>query len=114
MNAKDAKEIVTLLSDGMDPQTGEIFADDSPYQQPDTIRALSVAVKGLDRLERYEARMSNLPQNAGTPWTDEEQQMLIEAFDKGGTVKELAALHERTSGAIHSRLVSLGKIEEAI
>lgn len=114
MNAKEAKEIVLLLSDGMDPQTGEIFAEDSPYQQSGTIRALNVAVKALDRMERYEARMSNLPQNAGTPWTEEEQQKLIEAFDKGSSIKELAANHERTSGAIHSRLVSLGKIEEAI
>lgn len=114
MNAKEARNIVSLLADGTDPQTGEIFSEDSPYQQPDNVRALYMAVQGLERLEKYEARTKNLPQNAGAPWTEEEETQLLEAFDKGSSIKELAALHERTTGAIHSRLVSLGKIEEVI
>ncbi|HEU5138760.1 MAG TPA: hypothetical protein VFT51_02210 [Bacillales bacterium] len=112
MNTKEAREVVSLLADGTDPQSGEIYPEDSPYQQPDTVRALFVALKGFDRLEKYEARAKNLPQNAGTPWTEEEEDKLLEAFEAGTSIKELAAQHERTTGAIHSRLISLGKIEE--
>ncbi|HET7627926.1 MAG TPA: hypothetical protein VFK44_06000 [Bacillales bacterium] len=114
MDAKEAKTIVSFLADGTDPQSGEIYPQDSPYQQPETIRALFVALKGLERLERYELRMKNLPQNAGNPWTEDEEDQLLKAFDEGVSVKDLAARHERTMGAIHSRLVNLGKIEETV
>ena len=33
-------EILTALSDGVDPSTGELFPDGSPYQHPDKVRAL--------------------------------------------------------------------------
>lgn len=112
MNAKEAMNIVSLLADGTNPQTGEIFSEDSPYQHPENVRALYLAVKGLERLEKYEARTKNLPKNAGAPWAEDEEDQLLKAFENGSSIKELAALHERTTGAIHSRLVSLGKIEE--
>ncbi|HET7615345.1 MAG TPA: hypothetical protein VFK27_00215, partial [Bacillales bacterium] len=67
MDAKEAKTIVAFLADGTDPQSGEIYPKESPYQQPDTVRALFLALKGLERLEKYEIRMKNLPQNAGNP-----------------------------------------------
>ncbi|HET7581106.1 MAG TPA: hypothetical protein VFK33_17645 [Bacillales bacterium] len=114
MNAKEANDIVRMLADGTDPHTGEIFSEDSPYQQPDVVRALYLAVQGLERLEKYEARTKNLPSNAGAPWSEEEEARLLEAFDSGTPINEIAAQHERTTGAIHSRLVSLGKIEEAM
>jgi len=44
MDTDRAKEILELLSDGIDPFTGEIFPKDSPYQHPDTVRALFKAI----------------------------------------------------------------------
>jgi hypothetical protein len=40
MELAKAKEIVTLLANGTDPTTGEVFADESPYNHPMVIRAL--------------------------------------------------------------------------
>lgn len=51
------------------------------------------------------------PNRGGETWTTEEDNRLTQAFDSGATIKELAVGHERTSGAIQSRLVRLGRIE---
>ena len=47
----------------------------------------------------------------GKPWTPEEDQALVAAFDSGSTPKQLAAAHERTNGAVRSRLMKLGKLD---
>ncbi|WP_114800955.1 Holliday junction resolvase-like protein [Moraxella canis] len=47
----------------------------------------------------------------GQKWTEEEDERLVEAFDKGLEIKELAQLHGRKYGGIRSRLKKLGKIE---
>jgi len=59
-------------------------------------------------------RQRSLPENAGNPWTTEEDNLLIEQFDKGLTVMEMAGHHKRTEGAIKSRLLKLGKISSLI
>lgn len=51
------------------------------------------------------------PENAGRPWTDELDQQLCSLFDRGASVKEMCAFFKRSRGAIASRLVRLGKIE---
>jgi len=51
------------------------------------------------------------PKQAGNPWSDEEDQHLIEAFKMEQSTKELAESHGRTSGAIRSRLRKLGLVE---
>lgn len=41
-------QIIHALADGINPQTGEVFPDNSPYQHPETIRALFTALSTLD------------------------------------------------------------------
>jgi len=110
MNAKRAFEIVNLLADGINPYTGEVFSD-GVFQHPDTVRALYIAKKALTRLINYEKRQQNLPSNAGVSWSLEEEDKLLAGFDTGKGIAELAKIHGRTTGAIQSRLVKLGKIE---
>lgn len=110
MNTNRALEIVNLLAEGIDPHTGEMFSGGA-YQHPDTVRALYKAKEALIRLENYEKRQKNLPDNAGISWSVEEENQLVAAFDAGTEIKELAETHKRTEGAIKSRLVRLGKIE---
>lgn len=110
MKTNEAKEIVTFLANGMDPHTGEIFPEDSTYQNPETVRALFMAVKGIERLEAYESRMRQLPKNAGKPWGEEEDKNLGNQFEEGASIKDLALTHERTESSIQSRLIKLGKI----
>ena len=48
MEKAAALKILQQLADGTDPHTGKAFGADSPYQHPDTVRALFVALRALD------------------------------------------------------------------
>lgn len=50
------------------------------------------------------------PENAGKPWTDEDDEALCRMYDAGSTKKEMCAYFKRSEGGIASRLVRLGKI----
>ena len=114
MEKADALKILQQLADGTDPQTGQPFRADSPYQHPDTVRALFVAVRALETPPAAKSRAAtseNAPQNAGKPWSDHEDKTLAAAFDAGGKIPELATIHQRSRFAIEARLAKLGKIE---
>lgn len=106
-NAK-AAEILQRLADGLDVTTGEPLPKDSQFNQPEAIRALFTAIRALEGAPQKDG-----PAKAGGKWTDDEDKQLVEAFDAGSSIKDLAASHQRTSGAIRSRLVKLGKIDPA-
>jgi len=110
MEISKAIEIIKALSEGIDPYTGEIFPHDSPYQHPDTVKALFKAINALELMEERNRRQKSLPENAGKSWSEEEDKKLINQFDRGMSFKELSKDHKRTEGAIKSRLVKLGKI----
>ena len=110
MKATDALEIIRSLSDGVDPSTGEIFPDDSPYQKPQVIRALFSAVAIMEGSAKKERKRDDLPANTGQPWSEREETELVHAFDQGTTIAQLADIHQRTKGSISSRLSRLGKI----
>jgi hypothetical protein len=117
MEKQAAMHIVVTLAQGIDPHTGESFPADSPYQHPDTVRALFQAVQAMADPASARARAassgasSRAPENAGKPWSNAEDKVLAEAFDTGRTIAELAQSHRRTRSAIQARLVRLGKIE---
>lgn len=110
MDDKKAIEIIKILADGIDPSTGEVFPADSPYQNVDIVRALHTAEEALKRVSKIDSRIRNLPERAGKPWETEESNLLAERFGKGMSIAEIAKAHNRTKGAIASRLVRLGKI----
>ena len=111
MNLTESIRIVEFLANGVNPQTGEVFPMDSPYQNAQSIRALFVALRALERQRATKKRKQPLPLNAGNPWTSEEEQHLVDKFDAGTPIEDLARVHGRTPVAISSRLVKLGKIE---
>ena len=114
MEKADALKILQQLADGIDPQTGQPFRADSPYQHPDTVRALFAALRALDVQPAAKPRTAageNAPQNSGKPWSDDEDKTLAAAFDAGGKIPELATAHQRSRFAIEARLAKLGKIE---
>ena len=111
MDIEKAKRIIASLADGVDPRTGHMFPKDSPYQHPDTVRALYTALMALERWAKAEERKKRLPPNAGAPWSFEEETELIQGFEQGLSLAELAKKHGRTIGAIRARLIKVGKIE---
>ena len=110
MTPAEAKQIIEVLADGIDPATGEVLADDSPLSSPHVIRALFIATKALELMADKAARPA-APGNAGKPWTEDEDQRLVAAFDANTPVATLARAHERTTGAITSRLIRLGRLQ---
>ncbi len=115
MELDHAKEIIQALADGVDPYTGDHFPPDSPYQRADTVRALFMALDAMGNPSRSgEPRPvdPNIPK-AGAAWSPAEEQRLSDAFTAHKTIPEIAAAHGRTPGAITTRLVKLGLIEDS-
>lgn len=113
MTPAEAKQIIEVLAGGVDPATGEVLADDSPLSSPHVIRALFIAAKALELMAAAKPPRpaAAAPGNAGKPWVEDEDQRLVAAFDAGTPVAELARTHERSSGAINSRLIRLGRLQ---
>ncbi len=113
MDDNKALAIVSALANGVNPQTGEMFEADSPYQSADVIRALYVAVRALEMTNRTKTRnsRSRLPANAGKPWSEQEDRELLDRFDSGMTVPQLAQAHDRTLAGIQARLERHGRMQ---
>jgi hypothetical protein len=113
-------EILKALADGIDPATGQAFPDGSAYQQPDTVRALFSAIHVLGGSAPRPATKpaspgkaaveKDTPENAGMPWSREEDARLAQAYDSGKSIEDLAQEHKRSQWAIEARLVRMEKI----
>ena len=115
----DRQQVITVLeslANGVDPQTGAPIMYDA-FHAADTVRALFTATTLLKADEATPSskrrRESVTLTSAGTPWNAEEDERLCREFDAGMTTAQIALQHGRTSGAITSRLVKLGRIDPA-
>jgi hypothetical protein len=121
MEREQTLRILNALANGVHPATGEQFAQDGPYQHPDTVRALFQAMRAVEGGGAPTAAATPppaaghkpaLPQSgSGSRWSAEEEQRLADAFDAGRTVDELARAHGRSRAGIEARLVRLGKMD---
>lgn len=100
MAPREAIPIIQTLADGTDPSTHQPLRGDSPFSNPDTVRALQAAAAALERV----------PVQAGQTWDKAEEDILVRQFDGGETFPAIARAHGRTRGAIKARLALLGKI----
>ena len=122
MDIEKAKEIVSSLATGIDPITGEVFENHSPYNHPSVIRALYTVLnhvripKKQNKLSIEEKQAQNIaagkPKNAGLTWTEDLKIEVANLFKQGKTIQELALHFERTEGAILSELVHQGIIDQ--
>lgn len=117
-------KIIETLANGVDPATGEVLPNESPYNNPDTIRALFTVIDRIKNppekrpkikksieLKQSENIGNGLPKNAGLPWTKEQKHKLAEQFKANELLDDLAETHGRTKGAITSELKKQGLIE---
>lgn len=109
MSPQEARQVIEALARGIDPETGVVLPPDNPLHGPHVIRALFVAAEALAGRGSRPAREQ--PAQAGKPWPPEEDERLLAGYEAGNAINELARAHERSRGAITSRLVRLGKIE---
>lgn len=105
MELSHAIEYLTTLADGIDPATGEVLPEGHICNRGDTVRALYAVLQSSGKKKERK-----LPANAGQPWTQEEEQRLLDSYHAGQTIAQLATAHGRTRGAIESRLQRLGAI----
>jgi hypothetical protein len=116
MEREHALKILNALANGVHPATGEMFAADSPYQHPDTVRALFEAMRtmegGAAKTTNAERKAGgDVPANTFVRWSLEEELRLAAGFDAGKSTAELARLHNRSRAAIEARLLKMGKID---
>ena len=116
---KTIKKLEGLI-DGTNDNTGEVLFD--PEENKELTQALE---KSLDVLKKEKERIkkrNSRPSRSGESWTDEEDNMLVEEFKSYKNTdmsfnqfkKNTAKSHQRTKGAIDSRIEKLarsGKIE---
>jgi DNA-binding NarL/FixJ family response regulator len=107
MKPKKAAEIMKSLVQGIDPASGEEIATDSVLQKAQVLRALLVAISAIEQNVAREARRALLPANVGTPWTPDEERRLVEAFQSGIALSDIAKELSRTVRAVEARLERL-------
>ncbi|HSD43868.1 MAG TPA: hypothetical protein VLD36_18615 [Burkholderiales bacterium] len=112
MDQEKALGILQSLSNGTDPFTGKSFSADSPYQHPDVVRALFQAVRAMESAVAAQKRQAARPAggNSGKPWSKDEDERLLDAFDRGQSVDDLARAHSRSRLAIEARLARFGRV----
>lgn len=106
MELQRAKELLASLADGVDPLTGEVLPEESVCNKAEIVRAFHCILNALPSRPRRQ------PENAGKPWSAEDDAALCRMYDAGSTRKEMCAYFKRSNGGIASRLVHLGKISE--
>lgn len=122
MELSKAVQMIEIVAGGTNPETGEPFPSNSPYNSPEIIRALFVCARYIKHpppkcgqtLEERQAenRRKGLPGNAGLPWTKELKAQLADSFKSGEPPLELAKKFERSTYAILLQLQNLGLVSE--
>jgi hypothetical protein len=118
MTLDEASLILDSLANGLVPFTDEPIHTGSIIHDPKVVRALFAAVRLMQReldgaCVQQSARPDSRPKasRAGQPWTPSEDSEFADSFRQGHSFETIASSHERSKGAIISRLVKLGEIE---
>ncbi len=97
MTPQEASPIIEALANGIDPTSGTSLPEVTPFNDPRTIRALFLAVKALHTI---------------APWSTDEDERLLCAFEAGVPLAEIALSHQRAVSAISARLAQLAELED--
>ena len=121
MDIQTSINTLNTLANGINTKTGEAFTAESPYNSPETIRALFVCLEVLNNRPKakltpeqrqQENQRKGLPQNCGLPWTPQVKDALEMEFNNGASFDKLAISLERTVGSVKAQLLKQGLIKE--
>lgn len=108
MDLEYAKKILETLADGVNPVTGEVLDNNDSCNQVEVVRALNIVLRNLDAPSKKSKKPN--AENAGKPWTTEDDDILCRMFDTGCSTQDMCNHFQRSNGSIAARLVKLGKI----
>ena len=86
------------LAQGIDPRSGLPLPGEDACQAPEVIRALFQAIQALEA----QGKVRPPPEQAGKPWSEEEEQALLQRFDEmrhGATLVGVEVGRRRSSAA---------------
>lgn len=95
------------LSEGVNPYTGEIMSGFDDKLRNDLFEIILY----FDKKTKREVERKEKYNNAGQPWSNEEDDQLIEEYNNKISLKEISKIHNRTTGAIKLRLLHLHQIK---
>lgn len=98
-------EVLTKLAEGVDPITGATLPPQAVTRHPYIVEALQEAAFQLGARPTSELER---PINAGSAWSQTEDQHLATEIGSHMSLVDIAAKHERSPGAIIARTVRLG------
>lgn len=104
MNAARAASLLETLIMGIDPITGETLDAEHVCAQPETLRALHLAVAAL--------RNEKPRLNAGRPWTPQEDETLCQLYRGGVSLDAICARLSRRPRGTENRLRHLGLLPQ--
>jgi len=109
MDQERIRSIIETLANGVDPITGEVLPNCSPYNHPEVIRALfhtsrminlrHKPKKTLQERQR-ENQEKGLPRNYGLPWKPEDVDSVIQQYNSNIPIQEIASQQERKPSSI--------------
>ncbi len=122
MDKIDYLPILEALANGCDPETGEVFPDNSPYNRPQIIRALYSATNDIktfkiksvqSKAQKQEANQAkNLPINHGLKWENEDRVKLSELFNADEDIKYIAEAVGRKASSVLAELAKQALLSE--
>lgn len=104
-----AKELLSVLADGINPLTGEVLPEEDSCNQVEVVRALYTVLSNLDTAKNSSRKPKT--ENAGKPWTESEKAKLEEEYRSGLKISAIAKHHGRSRGAIEAKLAQMGLID---
>jgi len=112
MNASQARAVLELLLNGVDPITGECLDDDHVCAQPLVMRALHCAVEALGSADAAPAwKRESTKRSAARPWTKEDDEQVTRLFEQGVSLDRICAETDRRLRGLQRRLAYLGLID---
>ena len=96
-------QVLQALNDEVNPYTGEMISGLDNEFKADILDILLYFENRVKQREQLRESCAN----TGKSWTDEEDGKLLEEYNGHLSIKEMAKLHQRTNGAIKTRLLQL-------